>query len=269
MWVGGKRWQLPIIKRLYAPYRETHRFLEAFCGSCSITFGLEPKRAALIDENPHLINFYKQARNGLRITIDTSNTPEVYYRHRARFNELIERERNTPEAAQLFYYLNRTGFRGLCRFNQRGQFNVPFGHRKTTVIRTSFEELHARPWSFFDMHYASYLPFVDDFVYADPPYDCEFTGYTGNEFAWHHQEQVAIWFSMHKGPVVLCNQDTPRIVELYRNWGFEVFKVAAPEMMRARKGNNPGARHEVLAVRNLNEEVLEWLRLQNGQKLLD
>jgi DNA adenine methylase len=30
----------------------------------------------------------------------------------------------------LFLYLNRHGYNGLCRYNLRGEFNVPFGRYK-------------------------------------------------------------------------------------------------------------------------------------------
>ena len=41
--------------------------------------------------------------------------------------------RDTAEAASLFYYLNRSGFNGLCHFNQSGAFNVPFGQYNTVA----------------------------------------------------------------------------------------------------------------------------------------
>jgi len=43
----------------------------------------------------------------------------VYYEQRARFNQLLaEGKGDCEEAAALFYYLNRTGYNGLCRFNR-------------------------------------------------------------------------------------------------------------------------------------------------------
>ena len=56
------------------------------------------------------------------------NQRATFYRYRSRFNELLDEGReSSAEAAALFYYLNRTGYNGLCRFNRQGRFNVPFG----------------------------------------------------------------------------------------------------------------------------------------------
>ncbi|HEY3384158.1 MAG TPA: DNA adenine methylase [Vicinamibacterales bacterium] len=45
-------------------------------------------------------------------------------------------------AVALFYYLNRTGYNGLCRFNRRGAFNVPFGkYRRVTVATRNVQVL--------------------------------------------------------------------------------------------------------------------------------
>ena len=63
--------------------------------------------------------------------VQMRNDEELFYRHRERFNRLIRNGKaHTEEAAQLFYYLNRTCFNGLCRFNKGGDFNVPFGTYK-------------------------------------------------------------------------------------------------------------------------------------------
>ncbi len=56
----------------------------------------------------------------------------------------------TQEAAELFYYLNRTGYNGLCRFNSKGGFNVPFGRYKTINYTRDFTPYSTvlSPWTF-------------------------------------------------------------------------------------------------------------------------
>jgi len=74
--------------------------------------------------------------------MEMRNDEKLFYQHRVRFNELINRgEWKTSEAAQLFYYLNRTGFNGLCRFNQGGEFNVPFGRHTLITCTGIFRRL--------------------------------------------------------------------------------------------------------------------------------
>ncbi len=102
--------------------------MEPFCGGLAVTLGLLPARALLNDANPHLINFYRWLQKGLTADLDMENHERLFYRHRTRFNRLVADGReDTAEGAALFYYLNRTGFNGLCRFNNKGEFNVPFG----------------------------------------------------------------------------------------------------------------------------------------------
>jgi DNA adenine methylase len=139
-WAGGKRWLVPYLRRLWAAHYH-RRLVEPFCGGLSVALGLQPERALLNDINPHLINFFRWLQRGLRITISMENNARLYYQHRARFNELIRAGKDdSEEAAQLFYYLNRTGYNGLCRFNRRGGFNVPFGRYRSIPYRRDFTE---------------------------------------------------------------------------------------------------------------------------------
>src|SRR5213076_1731550 len=98
-----------------------------------------PEQALLNDINPHLINFYRWLKRGLNISIEMKNNQTQFYKQRTRFNELLRTGRAmTKEAASLFYYLNRTGYNGLCRFNGSGGFNVPFGRYKNITYRSDF-----------------------------------------------------------------------------------------------------------------------------------
>src|SRR6266436_6650484 len=137
-WAGGKRWQLPHLRKYWE--RESHRRLvEPFCGGLAVTLGLMPERALLNDLNPHLINFYHWLKRGLKISIELRTNKTQFYGNRNRFNELLRSgSGTTKEAASLFYYLNRTAYNGMCRFNSSGEFNVPIGSYKRVNYRLDF-----------------------------------------------------------------------------------------------------------------------------------
>jgi DNA adenine methylase len=250
-WAGGKRWQLPFLRPLWEPHRD-RRLVEPFCGGCAVALGLAPKAALLNDVNPHVINFYRWVSRGLTIDLPLANEPDLYYRHRTRFNDLVASGGGeSSEAAALFYYLNRTGYNGLCRFNRQGRFNVPFGRYKQIGYRRDFPEYReamAR-WTLSQDEFDRVDLRPGDFVYADPPYDVEFTGYAPGGFGWAEQERTAAWLARHDGPVVLVNQATDRICDLYARLGYGLDYLDAPRRISCTGDRRPA--REVVAVRNL------------------
>ncbi len=219
-----------------------------------MTFGLQPKRALLNDINQHLINFYQQVKNGLKVGIAMENDKELYYRHRDRFNQLVMDNRwDTPEAAQLFYYLNRTDYNGLCRFNSTGKFNVPFGR----YLRISYERDFSpyadalADWHFTCSDFSKVKVETDDFVYVDPPYDVEFRQYSAGGFTWDDQVRLANWAAELDTTVVVSNQATDRIMKLYKSLGFSLRFVEVPRFINS-VGTKRGPVREVLGTKRAN-----------------
>ena len=249
-WAGGKRWQVPFVRDLWRGH-EDRRLVEPFCGGLAITLSLLPKRAIVNDVNPHLMNFYRWVKRGLVTRLPMDYDEDRYYRHRDRFNGLLQRGKETSrEAASLFYYLNRTGYNGLCRFNSSGEFNVPFGRYTTVNYTRDFSSY--RPvvagWQFTCGDFTKIALRPGDFIYADPPYDVEFTHYSKDGFTWDDQLRAAEWLSRHQGPVVLSNQATPRIVKLYKSLGFALRYLQAPRLISCNGDRTPAK--EVLALKN-------------------
>ncbi len=250
-WAGGKRWQVPYLRERWLPHAH-RRLVEPFCGGLAVTLGLAPREALLNDANPHLVNFYRWAKRGLVIDLPMRNDSETFYAYRARFNELLAAgEHRTREAAALFYYLNRTCYNGLCRFNASGRFNVPFGRYAKLRYQRDFATFRAavRGWRFSTGDFTRVRLRGDDFVYADPPYDVPFTRYSTQGFGWDDQVRAARWLARHPGPVVLTNQATDRVTSLYRDLGFDVEVLAAPRRISCTGDRQAAA--EVVATRNL------------------
>ena len=180
------------------------------------------------------------------------NDERLFYSYRERFNELVRTNKaGSREAAQLFYYMNRTAYNGLCRFNSRGEFNAPFGQYKTIPYAKSFDDYRDvfADWEFTSGDFAALRLEEKDFVYADPPYDVEFTAYSQGGFSWEDQVRTAETLAKHPGPVILVNQATKRIKTLYGKLGYTLEYHDAPRRISCTGDRTPAK--EVFATRNL------------------
>lgn len=249
-WAGGKRWLAPHLRPFWRENSD-RRLVEPFCGGIAIALAFRPDRVLLNDINPHAINFYRWLKAGLQIERPMANDRVLYYEARDEFNRLIAADQlTTREAAELFYFLNHTGYNGLCRFNRDGLYNVPFGSYKSISYLREFPSYQAafHHWEFSIGDFADVKLEPSDFVYADPPYDVDFRQYSMQGFPWEDQVRLAKWLVGHPGPVVLSNQATARVVELYGDLGFELQFLDGPRRISC-DGNRAPA-HEVLAYRN-------------------
>jgi DNA adenine methylase len=251
-WAGGKRWLVPHLIPTWDGHR-MRRLVEPLCGGLAVSLGLAPDKALINDLNPHTINFYSWLKRGLRITLEMQNDQTYFYEQRTCFNQLIgENKADSKEAAAIFYYLNRTCYNGLCRFNSKGEFNVPFGRYKKLIYKTDFTEYVSAfaQWDFTCVDFEELQLRSNDFVYADPPYDVQFTSYSKENFVWDDQVRLAKWLARHQGPVVLSNQATDRVRELYKYLGYEVTILTAPRLINCTGDRTPA--QEVLATRNIS-----------------
>lgn len=206
---GGKSKEIPLLIP-YIPKYEG-RYIEPFLGGGAMYFHLEPKQAVINDINTKLMEFYTAVQqNYSRLSKELAKLESIYTKNRADFDALKklhpdERVDDKNEAlyyslrdmyngltkpqysaAALYYFINKTAYSGMIRFNAKGEYNVPYGRYKnfnTTLIT----EQHHRLLANTEIHNADYreifaLTEADDFVFLDPPYDCIFSDYGNDEY---------------------------------------------------------------------------------------
>lgn len=258
-WAGNK---FRIVERIKRRLPEGKRLIEPFAGSGALFLNTDYQRYLLTDSNHDLISLYEILKTEGREFIDftqqffvpAKNQADSYYALRNEFNSCTEPYRR----AALFVYLNRHGYNGLCRYNRRGGFNVPFGrykrpyfpeqemllfHQKARCAcfrHQSFEESmkQARP---------------GDVIYCDPPYvplssSANFTGYSAGGFDLELQHKLASLAekTARRGiPVLISNHSTPLTRDIYRGSKQEHFRVQRYISCNGNKRNKAG---EVLAL---------------------
>lgn len=201
-WAGGKYALADTINSLLP---DGKRLIEPFTGAGSIFLNTDYDEYILNDINADLINLYKIVQNSpekyiqdaSRLFNQTHNTPDVYYQLRKEFNQSSD----TYYRSLLFLYMNRHGYNGLCRYNNSGGYNVPFGQYKKPYFPRAelefFSEKSAKA-TFVCKGYRSVIEEAknDDVIYCDPPYvplsaTASFTSYAGNGFGLDEQADLA------------------------------------------------------------------------------
>lgn len=256
-WAGNKTAIMPELKKHLPAGR---RLVEPFAGSCAVMMATDYPHYLVADINPDLISFYSVIKNQseLLITIakglfDKNNTAEDYYGIRKEFN--CDRHWPAEWRAAMFLYLNRHCYRGLCRYNQKGQFNAPYGNYKSSYFPESeilaFAEKAQRA-TFICASYEETLALLQagDVVYCDPPYDGTFSGYHTAGFTEDDQYHLASILERRSSeghPVIVSNSDTSLTRSLYRN--FTRHRITAKRSMGVAAGESKSA-SEIIATKS-------------------
>ncbi len=239
-WAGGKYGLVEDIQR-HLP--EARKLVEPFVGAGSVFLNTDYEQYLLADINPDLINLYNLLKSNPQEYISEAkrwfcaenNRKEAYLDIRQQFNSTDD----VMYRSLAFLYMNRFGFNGLCRYNKKGGFNVPFGSYKKPYFPEAELEFFAEKAKKANFVCEGYQ---DTFkrarkgsvVYCDPPYaplsnTANFTSYAGNGFSLDDQAalaDVAERAATERGiPVLISNHDTTLTRRLYHGAQLNVVKV--------------------------------------------
>jgi DNA adenine methylase len=234
-WPGGK---FRLVSTLKSHLPPTACLVEPFVGAGSLFLNTNHTQVVVNDVNPDLITLYQQIhancetyiQEARKLFCPKNNNAKTYYRIRERFNL----SRDPWERSVLFLFLNRYGFNGLCRYNLKGLYNVPFGDYQNPYFPQNELEAFSLRAQKVVFSCGSYETLLEKFLqqkqltnkvfYCDPPYaplsaTANFTGYAAHRFTLDDQTRLSHFATalMKKGAtVVISNHDTPFTRKLYK-----------------------------------------------------
>ncbi|MCA6441062.1 MULTISPECIES: Dam family site-specific DNA-(adenine-N6)-methyltransferase [unclassified Arcicella] len=206
---GGKSKEIPYLEKHIPKF--SGRYIEPFFGGGALFFYLEPKQAIINDINSKLMSFYKGVKldfsslqkelskiektyrvNRIKFEELKGKTPNLrvddnnetlYYQIRDMFNDLATKKYSD---ALLYFFINKTSYSGMIRYNSKGEFNVPYGRYanfNTSLVTIAHSQLLANT-EIYNLDYKDIFKMAkeDDFMFLDPPYDCIFSDYGNAEY---------------------------------------------------------------------------------------
>jgi len=243
---GGKSKEIPHLEKHIPKF--SGRYIEPFFGGGAMFFYLEPKKAIINDINSKLMAFYKGVKSdfgtlkkelseiekiyrinrqkfdrlkALTPTERVNDDNEVlYYQIRDMFNDLVEKKYSD---ALLYFFINKTAYSGMIRYNAKGEFNVPYGryaNLNTSLVTKAHSKLLANT-EIYNCDYKNIFEMAEenDFMFLDPPYDCIFSDYGNIEhkdgFNEKNHSELANAYKQLKCKALMVIGRTPLTEKLY------------------------------------------------------
>lgn len=216
---GGKGKEIAAFKK-YLPCsaQEYGRYIEPFLGGGAVFFHIQPEKAIINDINPGLMTFYQQVRDLYpEMREQLGALQEVYERNQAEYLRLkaqnpnvrvpnknedlyyaLRQQFNAPTGEYLpgvlYFFINKTAYSGMIRYNKSGEFNVPYGRYpnfNTAMVSEEHSKL-LQAATLYNTDFADIFAMANenDFMFLDPPYDCIFNDYGNTDAAgdWGEEE---------------------------------------------------------------------------------
>jgi DNA adenine methylase len=243
---GGKSKEIPHLEK-HIPHFNG-RYIEPFFGGGAMFFYLEPKNAIINDINAKLMAFYKGVKLDFeKLQKELSEIENIYRINRKKFEELkaktpTERVEDENEVlyyqirdmfndltdkkysdALLYFFINKTAYSGMIRYNSKGEFNVPYGryaNLNTSLVTKAHSQLLSHT-EIYNLDYKDIFEMAeeDDFMFIGPPYDCVFSDYGNTEhkdgFNEKNHTELANDYKQLKCKALMVIGRTPLTEKLY------------------------------------------------------
>ena len=204
----------------------------------------------------------------VKANIETAFMSALYMYFRNLYNDKdIQKQAELYTA--LFLFIRNYTYSGMFRYNDSGEFNVPYGgtsynskslegklnfYLSDKVIkkfsRTKIENMD------FEDFFMNNQPQENDFVFLDPPYDSEFSTYAQNDFTKEDQARLADYLcNKCKAKWMMVIKATPYILSLYENKGLNIKQFDKTYTVSFMNRNDKKAEH--LIIMNYDEEIGE------------
>lgn len=259
-WAGGKYSQLDQILPLIP---KAERLIEPFVGAGSVFLNAGVKEVLINDLNPDLINLYNVLRHHgsnfideVEVLCNAITSEKMYNSLRDRFNT---REYSAYSMAAFFLALNRTGYNGMCRYNEERYFNIPWGKKAAAFPRDELEAFVSAGFKLntFSTDFASVMALSrsGDVIFCDPPYQPMpgkdgFTTYSGKKFEFEDQirlAEIAVQVKQRGVTTVITNSSAPKLIDLYNKHGFRILPLKARRSIAA-KAESRGEVEDIIAI---------------------
>lgn len=258
-WAGGK---LRNLNHILPHLPEGERLVEPFSGGAVACLNSDYEQYWINDICEDLVNLYLHIIGYKSMFIDVAktyftplnNTAGKYLEERELFN--ANRAKNLVRACR-FLYLNKHGYNGLCRYNQKGGYNAPFGRNKKPYFPKKEMEIFIKKFSQKALitHYSFETVLKElrsgDVVYCDPPFiplsnTANFTSY--DKYGFNLEKHILLAETAKQSPnfVAISNHDTEFIRNLYKD-ASEIHSYYSSRFISC-QGNNRQPVKELLAI---------------------
>lgn len=198
-YTGGKHKLLPQIEPLFP--QEINRFFDIFAGGANVAINSNSSKVIVNDIEKHVIELYQyfQKKTSTEVVQEVEEIIKKYElskENKEGFLKLRESYNEKKEPIKL-YVLICFGFNHQIRFNNSGQFNIPFGKNRShfserlkSNLINFIDEIHKKQiiFSNSDFEFPINNFETNDFVYCDPPYLVSRASYNESD-GWNEKEE--------------------------------------------------------------------------------
>lgn len=278
-YAGGKSKEIEVIKKFIPEF--SGKYIEPFFGGGALYFSLEPEKVIINDINLRLIEFYQGISNDYgRIKKELSALETVYIKNRQKYEEdkkgtngkvadlneklyyemrdFFNGKQNELHPATVYYFINKTAYSGMIRYNKTGKYNVPYGRYKNFNTKLITENHHKllKKTEIFCKDYKEIFAMSqkEDFIFLDPPYDCVFNNYGNKElvngFTEEMHKELSENFKKLEAKALMVIGKTPLIEKLYKD--YIVFEYDKKYAVNIKNRFDTEAKHLIITNYNVN-----------------